>query len=202
MTDNLDTSGANDTQLGDVTIFDSAYFDQDYKLQAIWLGLIWFALSVMPQIIYRACRPWWRQGGNLTWGEWHAWRVMLWGNGSAFWVLMIFWLLAYVKAVEDRLMSKIYYRAIAWIIPISWILALWVFIAFLVGGLSTGGEIGPDMGYSFGYWVWTAGFEALAWFLAPRVVKFYKWDQQPWWNYDEDDVPATWPYQLGDFVDY
>ena len=28
----LDTSGADNTQLGDVTIFDSAYYNQDYKL--------------------------------------------------------------------------------------------------------------------------------------------------------------------------
>merc|ERR1711920_694587 len=116
-----DTSGADNTQLGDVTIFDSAYYNQDYKLQAIWLGLVWFALGVMPQIIYSAARPWVRQIG-LTGGEWHAWRVMLYGNGNAFYVLTLFWLLAYIKAPKpDRIMSKIYYRAIAWIIPISWI---------------------------------------------------------------------------------
>ena len=124
---------------------------------------------------------------------------MLYGNGNAFYVLTLFWLLAYIKAPKpDRIMSKIYYRAIAWIIPISWIFALWVFLAFLIGGLQFGGDIGPDMGYAFGYWIWTAGFRALAWFVAPRATKFYRWQEQDWWTYNKDEVPETWPSQLAD----
>ena len=58
---------------------------------------------------------------------------MEYGVGSLFWFLGIFWLLAYIKR-DDRIFQKIYYRAIAWAIPISWVLALWIFIAFVIGG--------------------------------------------------------------------
>ena len=46
------------------------------------------------------------------------------------------------------------------------------------------------------------GLEALAWWLAkPRVVKFYKWDEQSWWNFKADDL-ETWPKQLVEFEQY
>ena len=120
------SDGADNTQLGDVTIFDTAYFDQDYKLQAIWLGLLWFLLGTIPTIAYQVYFGTYSGGAwYLTPGEWHAWGVLRWGLGGAFWVLGVFWLLAYIKSVDGRLMQKIYYRAIAWVIPISWVLALW-----------------------------------------------------------------------------
>lgn len=202
------SDGADNTEIGNVTIFDTAFFDQDYKLQPIWLGLLWFLIGTIPSISYAAARPGYNCNGfgwcgwGLTSGEWHGWYVLEYGIGSAFWVLGLFWLLAYIKR-DDRLFQKLYYRAIAWIIPISWVLALWAFIAFMVGGTQVGGNIGHDFGYIFGFWIVLAGFEALGlvW-LAPRVVKFYKWDQQDWWNYNKDDVPNVWPSQLGEFVDY
>ena len=172
-----DTSGADNTEIGDITIFDSSYFDQDYKLKPIWLGLLWWLIATVPTIFYRAVRPGWNgTGWGLTSGEWHAWYVMNYGIGSVFWSLGIFWLLAYIKR-DDRIFQKIYYRAIAWGIPISWVLALWILIAFIVGGTQVGGSIGVDLGYGFGWWVLLGGLEALAWYLAPGNVKFYKWDQ-------------------------
>ena len=122
----LDMSdGADNTQVGDVTMFDTAYFDQDYKLQAIWLGLLWFLLGTIPTIAYNVYFSTYSGIWFLTGGEAHAWGVLRWGLGDSFWVLGIFWLLAYIKAVDNRLMQKIYYRAIAWIIPLSWVFALW-----------------------------------------------------------------------------
>ena len=182
-------------EVGDITIFDTNYFDQDYKLQAIWMGLLWWFIGIMPLIFYRsmwASRSIW----TMSPGELHAWGVMQYGFGSIFGCLGTFWLLGYIKR-DDRLFQKMYYRAIAWVIPISWVLALWEFIAFLVGGTQLYGDIGMSMVYAFVWWVLLGGLEALAWYLAPRVVKFYKWDQQDWWNYDGVD---TWPEQLGEFV--
>ena len=75
-------------------------------------------------------------------------------------------------------------------------------IAFIVGGTQTSGLIGHDIAYGLLMWAIVVALEALAWFLAPRVVKFYRWDRQEWWNYNEGSVPEVWPKQLGDFVDY
>ena len=191
----------------DPVAFNPDYFNQDYKMQAIWLGLIWWFLSLIPTIIFRAWQPGYGWNGSyyywgLTNGEWHAWRVMMYGYGLSFGVLSGFWLLAYIKQGKNRILQKIYYRAIAWVIPLSWVWSLWAFIAFLVGGSQYGGQMGRNVGMAFGFWIITAGMEALAWFLAPRATKFYKWSEQEWWNYNKDDVPKTWPSQLGDFVDY
>ena len=50
-------------------------------------------------------------------------------------------------------------------------------IAFIVGGTQAGGSVGHDLGYAIGFLVFMAGLEALAWYLAPSAVKYYKWDQ-------------------------
>ena len=198
------TDGADNTQVGDVTLFDTGYFDQDYKLQNIWLGLLWWFIGIFPLIFYQAARPgytldnlgayWWNQSA----GEMHAWGVLQYGFGSLFGCLGTFWLLAYIKR-DDRLFQKMYYRAIAWVIPLSWVLALWEFIAFMVGGSQL-----PhidfyiyDFVYGFVWWVLLGGLEMLAWYLSPKVVQFQRWDEQSWWNYDG---PDTWPEQLGEFV--
>ena len=189
--------------MSDVQIFDDSYFNQDYKLQAIWLGLIWWFLGTIPLIIYNAWKPgyscyhyvctW-----GLTDGEWHGFSVMQYGFGSAMDILGLFWLLAYIKQGKNRIMQKIYFRAIAWVIPLSWVFALWVFIALIVGGSQLGGNMGRDVGVAFGFWIIVAGMEALAWFVAPRATKFYRWQEQDWWTYNKDEVPETWPSQLAD----
>ena len=189
--------------MSDVQIFDDTYFNQDYKLQAIWLGLIWWFLGTIPLIIFNAWNPGYSCYNyvcvwGLTDGEWHGFSVMQYGFGSAMDILGLFWLLAYIKQGKNRIMQKIYFRAIAWVIPLSWVFALWVFIALIVGGSQLGGNMGRDVGIAFGFWIIVAGMEALAWFVAPRATKFYRWQEQDWWTYNKDDVPETWPSQLAD----
>ena len=177
-------------------VFNETYFNQDYKLQAIWLGLDWWFISFMPLIMYAAGG--WKH--NWSGGMWHAWGVVRWGQGTTFWVLGIFWLLAYIKGWE-RHWQKIYYRAIAWCTGFSWLFAVWYMIAFIVGSAQE--KNGWGILYWLLNWIFLGGLQTLAWFvLQGRAVKFYKWDQQEWWNYDPEDVPGTWPKQLGEFVDY
>ena len=127
---------------------------------------------------------------------------MQYAQSLVFWVLGIWWLVAYVKT-DSRNIQKWYYRAIAWGIPFSWLFALWTMIAFIVGGVQKKGKIGWNLFYGFLNWGVLAGLEFLAWWLVKgRAVKFYRWDEQDWWNYKEDDAPEIWPSQLGDFVDY
>ena len=192
------------------------YFDMDYKLWPIWLGLDWVVLSFTPMIAYYAVRPWYRNvcvGGTcqsywwgLTPGENFAWGTLMYGMGPAFWVLTVFWLLSYIK-LENRTIQKIYYRAIAWIIPITWLLAFMMLIAFIVGGTQGWttllgnygtGWIGLDIGVAIGFLIWIGGLEALAWWFAGEgVVKYYRWEEQAWWNYTTEGAPDNWPDQLG-----
>ena len=73
--------GADNTQIGDVTIFDTAYFDQDYKLKPIWLGLLWWFIGTLPLIIFRGASIGYNCAGiicswGLSTGEWHGWSVL------------------------------------------------------------------------------------------------------------------------------
>ena len=87
---------------------DDGYFDQDFKLQAIWLGLLWFFLGTFPIIMFeiiKVVKAGSTFGTMISWsyfsgGEWHAWYVMRYGIGPVFWVLGIWWLLAYIKTDE------------------------------------------------------------------------------------------------------
>ena len=107
-------------------------------------------------------------------------------------------------------MSKLYFRAIAWIIPVSWLHCLYVMGAAIAAAYDArdvaeelgGPRVGSNIIYAFSWWTFMGAFECLAWFLAPRVVKFYKWDEQSWWNFNNDDVPGVLPSQLGDFIEY
>ena len=197
------SDSADLTTIGEDKIFNESYFDQDYKLKPIALGLLWFFLAGFPSIIFFALRPRWNGSAwLLTEGDWQAWSTSKRGFGGTFGVLGLFWLLAYIKS-DNRVMQKLYYRSLAWLIPISWVFVLWVFIAFMIGGTQTGGDIYGNMGYGFGMMIFYGGFEVLAWWIAKTgLVKFYRWDEQEWWNWNSEDSPQNWPSQLGDFVDY
>ena len=193
------------------------FFDNDYVMWPIWLGLDWLAISFIPIIAFYLVRPWLRSYDylgtsfhydfGLTTGEAFAWYTTMWVNGSAFWVLAIFWGLSYLQLGEDRVMQKLYYRAIAWIIPISWLLLFMQLIGFIVGGTQSGVDVlgngvtfgknlGPDIGYAIGFLIVIGGLEAVAWYLANGTIKFYKWDKQEWWTEDAEQ-PENWPDQLG-----
>ena len=65
-----------------------------------------------------------------------------------------------------------------------------------------GGKVGQNILYWFIYALFLAGGEALAWWQAPSMVQFYRWDSQEWWNYTKEDAAKNWPSQLGDFISY
>ena len=181
----------------DPATWNETYFNQDYKLWPIWLGLVWWFASFAPLIVFAFRDSWWLNGGTRF-----AWGIERWGVGTVFWVLGIWWLVAYIKD-EGRKISKYYYRAIAWGIPFTWLFHLMATLGWFIGGFQDGGCIG----WNIFSWLFTTimigGLEFLAWWLTKdRVVKFYKWNEQEWWNFNHDEQPDTWPKQLGDFVDY
>ena len=110
---------------------------------------------------------------GATGGTNHAWMFTRVSSGLMFGLLWILSLTAYVK---QRGMQKIYYRFIAWMIPLSWVAAVWALIAFIVGGVQEGGEIGKNIGAWFLYAGLMFGFEMVAYSQAPKAIKFYRWD--------------------------
>ena len=87
---------------------------------------------------------------------------MRWGQGTVFWVLGIWWLLAYIKT-DNRLIQKYYYRAISWGIAFSWLFYVWYTLAFFIGAIQMGGSA---WGWNFLYWflatIFLGGPEILA----------------------------------------
>ena len=58
--------------------------------------------------------------------------------------------------MDSRAIQKYYYRAIAWCIPLSWIVAVWYMIAFLVGGAQED-RVGWGVLYWLLNWIFLAG---------------------------------------------
>jgi hypothetical protein len=175
---------------------DPEFFDPDYRASTIGIGFVWFFMTIINPILFAAIRPdrrcltWYGSktcvSGYWTKGEKHAWNVVRIANGIFFGFLTLFWLLSYI---HNRYMQKLYYRVIAWMIPASWIFAFWSLLAFIIGGSQDGGKFGKDIGYWFLTTIMLAGSEALAWWQAPDMIKFYRWDAQEWWNYTKEDSP-------------
>ena len=70
-------------------------------------------------------------------------------------------------------------------------------LAFLIGGSQEGGSVGTNFVDGLVFWLLLGGCQMIAWFLAPKVVKYYRWDEQEWWNYSREESPQNWPDQMG-----
>ena len=174
------------------------YFDMDYMLKPIWLGLVWLALAVFPAIMYAAAQPWVDWISPL---EWHAWRLIRIATGVEFGLLLLLWLLAYIKKPDFQ---RIYYRAIAWVIPFSWLFGFIAGWLFLFGGDQHWKYNGLDVMYWLFYCAILLGLEFLGyWLIRSGAKKYYRWEEQSWWNFKQtNEYNDTWPKQLGNFVDY
>ena len=124
---------------------------------------------------------------------------MIFSNILTFGFLTFFWLLSYI---HHHMMQELYYQFIAWMVPATWLSALWVLIALIVGGVQEGGETGMNILSWFIYAALMVGIEAIAWWQAPNFVKFYQWDSDKWWDRTEEDAPKNWPALHADFIDY
>ena len=114
----------------------SDYFNTDYRAYSIGLGCMWLFTSIMPFVLQAAVKPGKECVDRVcttykSSGTKHAWNVMKYTTLAEFLLLSGIWGMSYLKL---KAFQKIYYRAIAWVIPSSWFFSLWVFIALLIGG--------------------------------------------------------------------
>ena len=124
---------------------DADFFNGSFKGGPIAISFMWFFNFLGPILYYMAFKPGTecfnvnlasigKFGGcwnGATSGTNHGWMFVRVSSGILFGLLWLFSLLAYVK---QRGMQKIYFRFIAWMIPLSWIAATWALIAFIIGG--------------------------------------------------------------------
>ena len=117
-------------------------------------------------------------------------------------------------------MQKVYFRFIAWLVPMSWLLAFWIMVAGIWATAEKTSSFKAlldslkawNVGYTNfaakfvgGFFLYLVGpglIEFGAWWMREKVVSFYRWNEQDWWNYDASEAPKNFPAQLGEFVDY
>ena len=169
----------------------ASYFNATYRAYSIGIGIVWTFAWITPFILQSVVRP----GRTcvlgvcttyITGGTRHAWNVMRWTSFCEYGLLSIVWGGSYLHL---KAFQKIYYRTIAWVVPISWGFALWIMLAFLIGGSQEGASLGQNFVHGLVWWLMLGGFQMIAWFIAPYVVKYYRWDEQPWWNYSREESP-------------
>ena len=125
----------------------TTYFDQDYKGGAITAVFIWFFMTIQPGLTSLIVKPYTvcydskrvcyvpgaygydrnRFGNYFSKAHNHAVAVLNIGATMIF-GLLFFSLFSWIQT-DNRIMQKVYYRFIAWLIPLSWILAVWVMTA-------------------------------------------------------------------------
>ena len=119
-------------------IIDDAYFHEKYLLQSVWLGFIWVLIFSVPQIIVEGWvtnNMYYEKLGvkilKMSTMSKAAWYSMSYGSDIVFIWLIIFWLLAYIEMPKFQ---RFYFKVIVWMIPVSWIMAFWITLAFIIGG--------------------------------------------------------------------
>ena len=109
---------------------------------------------------------------------------MISGSEAIWLVALIMWGIAFIKEPKYQ---RYFYQSSCWLALISWVNALWVNIAFLVGGLTEDTADWSNLYYPLTYDVLTATWQLIIYFvLKPKLVKFYRWDEQDWWKEEGD----------------
>ena len=117
-------------------------------------------------------------------------------------------------------MQKIYYRTIAWSIPLSWVYLAAVLVVSIMAAIGKSDPYNAAISSGKPFAAKFSGFvqnflvlfstylggmflvQFGAYWMREKVVAFYRWEEQDWWNYQPVESPRNFPAQLGDFVDY
>ena len=133
--------------------------------------------------------------------------------------MFLFSMLSFIKT-DNRIMQKLYYRSIAWSIPLSWLFLFTLLIVSIVAiaeksdpykaALAAVSQFGakftsPVEKFLVLFFMYLGGMFLVqfgAYWMREKIVAFYRWEEQDWWNYQPEEAPGNFPAQLGDFVDY
>ena len=134
-----------------------------------------------------------------------AWMAMAYGSTAIYGIQTIFWGLAYIK---DPWFQKAYFKSTGILTISSWVLSVFVAVAFIVGALITEDEnMAPtrlvnNMVYMIVFVVGVIVIDLIVYLgMGEQVMKYYKWDEQDWWNgeeaaEDEQDASNSDPFTL------
>ena len=134
-----------------------------------------------------------------------AWYAMAIGSTAIYGALTVFWLLAYIK---DPWFQKAYFKSTGILTISSWVLSVFVAIAFIVGAVVTDDEtleplqLVNNMVYMTIFVVAVIVIDLIVYLgMGEQVMNYYKWDQQDWWNgeeaaEDEQDSSNSDPFTL------
>ena len=134
-----------------------------------------------------------------------AWYAMAIGSTAIYGTLTVFWLLSYIK---DPWFQKAYFKSTGICTISSWVLSVFVAIAFIVGAVVTENEtlmplqLMHNMVYMTVFVVAVIVVDLIVYLgMGEQVMKYYKWDEQDWWNgeeatEDEQDISNSDPFTL------
>ena len=122
----------------------------------------------------------WAIGNGITESAWWSMRG---GNEAIYLTAFIMWGIAFIKEPKYQ---KYFFQSMIWLTLISWVNTAWINIAFLIGGLIEGGNW-SNLVFPLAYDVLTIAWQLVIFYgFYPRLIKYYRWDEQPWWNGDDD----------------
>ena len=162
------------------------YFDNDYLGPTLWTGLLlWPMLS---QLGLELIQPFRAITGydKYTWNNLftrYAWNSMIGGHETWYSFMWVVWLFSFIQ-------KPFFQKSMFWSYVVGMCLNFlsltWVNIAFLIAGVSEGGNWG-DLYWALIYDVVFFGLNAIVYYVTlPKMAKFYRWREQDWWRWDKD----------------
>ena len=139
----------------DIVVGAGEYFNKDFLIGPVFLPILWAIQIAAPFLAYRVAKPLkvcitypaGYIGQEICWDALknsdymylmkgptkHFVDMMYWANLGIFGLLFLFSCFSWIKT-DGRGAQKIYYRIIAWMIPLTWVLAFWTLMAAIAGG--------------------------------------------------------------------
>ena len=198
------------------------YFDNDYFGYTVGTGIFWIIGTVTPIIMmefWLKSESFYKNDSsgiprNKAWDyvvftlgaykktqvygltEWTkiAWMAMGYGSAGIWGLLSLIWMLSYVKKPSYQ---KAYFKSLNILTIVSWILAIFVAAAFLVGALVTDDEetmpkeLVFNMIYASVFVVAVIVVDLIVYLgMYEQNILYYKVYERDWWNkdYEEDEA--------------
>ena len=123
----------------------------------------------------------WAVGNSVTEGAWWSMRA---GHETIYVTAFVMWCISFIHEPKYQ---RYFYQSSIWLSLISWLNTFVVNLLFIIGGAMTGGNW-SNLVFPIVYDLFTFCWQAIIYFMFyDDLVKYYKWDQQDWWNGEDGE---------------
>ena len=165
------------------------YFNWDYESSILTTGLVMLPLMMihgfdMYAVLmlstgtnYKTVKAGWNDFTSYAWG------CMIGGNMTWNGFALVVWAFSFIE-------STFYQKSMFWSFVVAFGLSavnlIIIDVFFIVGAVTTGGNLWMNLYVALINTVVTLGYHAvLMYALGPQIASFYRWHDQDWWSFGD-----------------